>query len=199
MPKMFVIANGLIRTPIASEALNFTFGSPGRIAGHLGQWHDRRNHVGDRQFGMASAGPATLYAFDATNLNNELYDSNRLAADNPGPAVKFTVPTVANGSVYMGTQTQLAVFGLLASPRATPTATATATSTPTPASTATATSTATVTATPTATATATSTQNCYIDSYRNSDRDGHADRLRNFYCLGDSHCHVNSDCYIDSY
>ena len=68
---------------------------------------------------LQTGGTAILYAFDATNLNNELYDSNRLTADNPGPAVKFAVPTVANGSVYVGTQTQLAVFGLLGSGRPT--------------------------------------------------------------------------------
>ena len=59
-----------------------------------------------------TGGPSTLYAFDATNLATKLYDSNQFSADQPGLAVKFTVPTVANGSVYVGTQTRLAVFGL---------------------------------------------------------------------------------------
>jgi hypothetical protein len=60
-------------------------------------------------------GPAVLYAYDALNLSTQLYRSDTTigAANAAGNAVKFGVPVVANGKVYVGTQTELTVFGLL--------------------------------------------------------------------------------------
>jgi hypothetical protein len=58
--------------------------------------------------------PAILRAYSATNLGTELYNSSQnLNRDNPGIAVKFTAPTVADGHVFVGAQNQVAMFGLL--------------------------------------------------------------------------------------
>lgn len=62
----------------------------------------------------------TLYAFDATNLAHELYDSRQATGNRDvtgpgasGSGLKFIVPVVANGKVFMGTPNSVAVFGML--------------------------------------------------------------------------------------
>jgi len=66
-----------------------------------------------------TCGPAVLYAYPVANLGTELWDSGSTA----GNAMKFSVPTVANGKVYLSTRGsgtdldtttgELDVYGLL--------------------------------------------------------------------------------------
>jgi hypothetical protein len=62
--------------------------------------------------------PGILRAFDATNLANELWDSNQNSArDKPGSYAKYVSPIIANGKVYLATVSgEVAVYGLLAAP-----------------------------------------------------------------------------------
>jgi hypothetical protein len=50
-----------------------------------------------------------LHATLASNIENDVYDSGNALSIR---GVKFTTPTIANGRVYVGTQTELVAFGL---------------------------------------------------------------------------------------
>jgi hypothetical protein len=64
-----------------------------------------------------NSSPAVLHAYDASNLANELYNSNQAnGRDNFGDGNKFIVPTVVNGKVYVATTNGVGVFGLLSAP-----------------------------------------------------------------------------------
>jgi hypothetical protein len=62
---------------------------------------------------QSGANDAVLSAFDATKLN-ELYNTaQNPSRDDLGPVAHFITPTIANGKVFVGTQTQLGIYGLL--------------------------------------------------------------------------------------
>jgi hypothetical protein len=63
-----------------------------------------------------------LRAYDAGNLAHELYTSDQAAQgrDQLGTATKFSVPTIADGQVYVGTNNSLVIYGLLPTATITP-------------------------------------------------------------------------------
>ena len=57
---------------------------------------------------------AVLHAVDASNVAHELYNSEQKhSRDSAGLALRFNVPTIANGHVYLGAKHEVDVYGLL--------------------------------------------------------------------------------------
>jgi len=109
--------SGLISNPPTSQSTKaFTFPAPTSPISSNGTNNAIVWVFDNSSFGFACPTACqVLYAFDATNLANQLYSSSQAAGsrDQDGGAVKFTVPTVANGKVYAGGQKTLTVYGLL--------------------------------------------------------------------------------------
>ena len=105
--KAFSLSGGLLSTtPESESSLNYGFPGATPVISANGStngilWALERN--GNE-----------LHAYDATNLANELYNSGQVASrDSLGTVIRFTVPMVANGRVYVGTKSTLVVYGLL--------------------------------------------------------------------------------------
>src|SRR5262249_9219464 len=74
-------------------------------------WEVRSDNYND------TTGHEVLYAFDATDLSVQLYNSNLAGGrDQMSNSVKFVVPTVADGHVLAGSAGQFSVFGLFPTP-----------------------------------------------------------------------------------
>jgi hypothetical protein len=103
-------------TPASQSTLTYGFPGTSPSISSQGSLNGIVWAVDSSQFGAPknAGGPAVLHAYDATNLASELWNSSQAPnnSDQAGTAVKFTVPTVANGKVYVGTQSTIEVYGL---------------------------------------------------------------------------------------
>jgi hypothetical protein len=104
--KQFQLSNGKLSTsPIVSThsygypGANMSISSNGNSNGIL--WV------------LEASGQNVLHAYDATDVGTELYNSDQAGGrDHFGTAVRFTVPTIVNGRVYVAGQ-NFTIFGLL--------------------------------------------------------------------------------------
>lgn len=105
----FSIANARLSTaPSSVSAWNFTYpGTSPAISAN-----GTTNGI---VWAHMNSNPAVLYAFDATNLGNMLYNSSQAAGgrDQFGAGNKFITPMIADGKVFVGATNGVAVFGLL--------------------------------------------------------------------------------------
>jgi hypothetical protein len=108
--KAFHMSNNLLpSTPTAKAATTYSFpGATPTISANGSSngivWTLQR----------ISGANAVLHANLASNVATELYNSNQAGSrDLPGTSIKFAVPTVANGKVFVGTSSKLTVYGLL--------------------------------------------------------------------------------------
>ena len=110
--KAFSVTNGLLSSSPVSQSPT-SLGSPG-VSPSVSASGTNNGIVWALQMGARlNDGYEVLHAYDATNLSSELYNStNNEDRDNPGPIIKFAVPTIANGKVYVGAVQQVSVYGL---------------------------------------------------------------------------------------
>ena len=112
--------SGLLSTSATSEtSKQFAFSAPSPSVSSNGTSNGIVWGLDNSSF--TSSCCQVLYAYDATNLGNMLYNSSQApnSRDVPGGAVKFTTPIVVNGKVYVGGNQVVTAYGLIST---TPTA-----------------------------------------------------------------------------
>ncbi len=110
--KAFAITNSQIN-PTPTSQSTMSFGFPGATPSISANGTKNGIVWALQNDGYESSSPSILHAYDASNLAQELYSSANIPdRDNPGGAVKFSVPTIANGKVYVGAEYAVSVYGL---------------------------------------------------------------------------------------
>jgi hypothetical protein len=107
--KAFKIASAkLVATPASQSTTQFGFPGTAPSVSASGM----NNGI---VWAHENASPGVLHAYDASNLAHELYNSNQAAGnrDQFGAGNKFITPMIADGKVFVGSSSSVAVFGLL--------------------------------------------------------------------------------------
>jgi len=115
----YTISNGVLGTSPTSQSSN-TFGPADQFADGAGTNPIISANGTNNSIAWAldisafdTGGSAVLYAYNATNLGQMLYNSNQSGSrDQAGAAVKFTAPLVSGGLVYVPGQSSVTVYGL---------------------------------------------------------------------------------------
>ncbi len=108
---MYSLSNGLLSTsPTHQSPSSFALGTTPSISAN-----ETSNGIAWAiERALAPGKPAVLHAYDATNVSTELYNSGQNPTrDQLTAGTRFSVPTIANGKVYVGTGKSLAIFGPL--------------------------------------------------------------------------------------
>jgi len=105
----FKFTNAKLSTsPVSASTASFTYpGSTPSVSANGSQ-----NGI---VWAIEHASPSVLHAYSASNLKQELYNSNQApnGRDQFGSASHFGTPMIVNGKVYVGTTNSVVVFGLL--------------------------------------------------------------------------------------
>jgi hypothetical protein len=116
--KAFQLNNGLFSPAPASQSVDVYNYPGGPLAisadGSAGAilWAVQR--FGLDPSGNGIVAPGVLHAYDPANLGNEFYNSNQAGPrDTLDFAAKFSVPLVVNGKVFVSSENQVTVYGLL--------------------------------------------------------------------------------------
>jgi hypothetical protein len=115
--KAFTLANGaLSAAPVASGTAVYSF--PGATPAVSSYGNSANGIVWETQYSTSNAVLRAYNAVPNGSTLTTLYSSGTAI----GAGVKFTVPTVADGHVYVGSSGALNVFGLLSNPTTAPAA-----------------------------------------------------------------------------
>ena len=107
----YTITNGMLASPKVQSS-DVSFGGTPSVSAN-GNSNGLVWLIKVDNFYFGPNGQAALTCLNAADVTRELYDSGTISPrDDPGPAIKMSVPTIANGRVYVPVQGGVSVFGL---------------------------------------------------------------------------------------